>query len=110
MILCLNQTVNQSCQAPSSKYLNTNKINDIDRNHIDEDEETEPKKIPNSTCIQSYSTYEVDGHEPFLIPSGCKCHNVKYLWQNKKIEKPKIMKFINTIKFQKTWNTLGCLC
>ena len=79
VILCLNQTVNQSCQAPSSKYLNTNKINDIDRNHIDEDEETEPKKIPNSTCIQSYSTYKVYGHEPFLIPSGCKCHNIKYL-------------------------------
>lgn len=79
VILCLPQTVNQSCQAPSLTYLKTNRVNVIDRNDIDEDEETEPTKIPNSTCIQSYSTYEVDGHEPFLIPSGCKCHNVKYL-------------------------------
>ncbi len=82
MILCLAQTVDQSCQAPSSTYLNTNRINNIDRNDIDEDEETddaEPTKIPNSTCKQSYSNYTVDGHEPFLIPSGCKCHNVKYL-------------------------------
>ena len=82
VILCLPQTVNQSCQAPSLTYLKTNRVNVIDRNDIDEDEETEPTKIPNSTCIQSYSTYELDGHEPFLIPSGCKCHNIKYLWQN----------------------------
>ena len=101
MILCLPQTVNQSCQAPSLTYLKTNRVNVIDRNDIDEDEETEPTKIPNSTCIQSYSTYELDGHEPFLIPSGCKCHNVKYLWQNKKIEKPKIMKLINKINFRR---------
>ena len=83
MILCLNHTVDQSCQAPSSKYLKTNRIDVINTNDIDEYEETdaETTKIPNSTCIQSYSTYKIDGHEPFLIPSGCKCHNVKYLWQ-----------------------------
>ena len=81
MILCLNHTVDQSCQAPSSKYLKTNKIDEINTNDIIEYEETdtETTKIPNSTCIQSYSTYKIDGHEPFLIPSGCKCHNVKYL-------------------------------
>ena len=87
----MNQTINQSCQAPSSKYLNTNRINVIDRNDIDKDgkSDAEPTKILNSACIQSYSIYEVDGHEPFLVPSGCKCHNVKYLWQSKKIEEPK---------------------
>ena len=73
-ILCLNQTVNQSCQDPSSEFTKTNRI---ENNDIDEDGETDPTKIPDSTCIQSYSTYKVDGLEPFLIASGCKCHEVK---------------------------------
>ena len=73
-ILCLNQTVNQSCQDPSSEFTKTNRI---EKNDIDGDGETDPTKIPDSTCIQSYSTYKVDGLEPFLIASGCKCHEVK---------------------------------
>ena len=76
VILCLNQTVNQSCQDPSSEFTKANKI---EKNDVDEDGETDQKKIPDSTCIQSYSTYKLDDLEPFLIPSGCKCHEVKNL-------------------------------
>ena len=76
VILCLNQTVNQSCQDPSSELTKTNRI---EKNDINEDGKTDTTKIPNSTCIQSYSTYKVDGLKSFLIPSGCKCHEVKNL-------------------------------
>ena len=79
VILCLH--ISQSCQSPTSRHFKPSSIDIKENNEIDDEKMTDPTKIPNSACLQHYSNYSLNGYDPFLIPSGCKCHEVKYLGQ-----------------------------
>ena len=43
-----------------------------------EEEEDGERRLAGSVCRQHYSNYTLPSLGPLLVPSGCKCYEIKY--------------------------------
>ena len=63
--LCSHSSISRSClQSPHEAG--------------DQEEEEEERRLADTVCRQHYSNYTLPSLGPLLVPSGCKCYEIKY--------------------------------